>query len=264
MKKILVALILLCAGYWAAVNQEKLKSWWQSAQSSAGDRFEHPLSEDENSGAPDKVPSSTPAPSPPHTPQPTVATTPPPAPSPTSAPPSLPALETGVFYTRERVSQMTDAGIAAIPERTKVRQVGEQDGMLIVEAAGKRVTVSRDKLTNDPAEVAALLKENEAQAQALLLANQPKPPPPPPDPKAVKEANYTKRRVLRTQINEIDRRIFDLNNHVYLLRSQAGDAKSRGRPSTFNDKAIATTLGQINELTAQSSKLKLEEAAIPY
>src|SRR5687767_1892594 len=119
MKRLLVALILLCAGYWGALNQAKLKSWWQEVEKKVGGRYNDPASA-ESASAPASAPeirSTDPAPG---------AAPPPPTPPPAPTPAPLPPLEQGVYYTKERITQMTDNGIAAIPECTKVQLVEEQ------------------------------------------------------------------------------------------------------------------------------------------
>jgi hypothetical protein len=261
MNKIIVALLLLCAGYWSALNQAKLKSWLESVG-----LYDPPKKESTEEKA-DLLTQADPFPVVQKPVQAPIA----PAPAALSTPPivvpSQPSpLEDGVYYTKQRVSQMIDQGVVVIPERTEVRVVGELNGQLIVEADGKRILVSRNKLTNDPAEVRALLevskvptvipaeKKISPKVSSASLANA--------EARSLREANATKRRVIWAKIAELDRRITTANYQVNDLRSQSQAAKYNGRPSTYNDRPIAALQAQISAMEAERSRLTIESAAI--
>ena len=275
MKKILVVLILLCAGYWGAMNQAKLKTWMEAIVGRDAPAEEESVA---TTGTDTQAaPSSTqPKPAPvAKTPSVSKTTTPAspgivaPNGAETSVVPSmLPALAEGVYYTRERISQVTDAGVVGIPERTEVRVVSEDKADFIVEAGGKRATVSRTKLTNDPAEVQAMLQETKALADKADIAaaekerlkNAPKPPE---DLKKAKEANAIRANVLLAEIQTIDRHLEAARVQVNLKMKEARIAKSDGRPQAYANAAIAKLNAQIAALEAQRSQKVVERAAIP-
>jgi hypothetical protein len=176
-------------------------------------------------------------------------------------------LASGFYYTRERLSQQTEAGIAAIPANTEVRVVSEQSGQVVVEANGKRVTTSMSKLTNDPVEIQALLQEAKTAQAAADAAKAAKdaarkaanaPPPP-----ATREENAVKRQVIRARIAEVERAQSMTQNEIAKLHNAAAWAKANGRPSTFNDRAISTLKLRVNALDAERSRLNVELAGIP-
>ena len=74
------------------------------------------------------------------------------------APQPLPELPEGVYYTRERVTMMSDGGIKAISVATKVNKVGEEKDLFIIDDGHTKLAVGPWKLTRDPVEVAKLLQ----------------------------------------------------------------------------------------------------------
>lgn len=250
MKKLLFALILICAGWWGALNQVKLKSWWDEVTHAADHRLDGPSGVDTGVASTEETVQEQPEKQdpPPSTVGPNESTPPPP-----------PDVRDMAFYTRERVSQMTPGGVVSIPERTRVQVIEEQDGMLLVEGAGKRVLAARSKLTSDPVEIGELLQGGVVAAKNPVLDRKAATA----DKAAVRESNQIKRQVLGSRIREADRQINDLRFQAGQLRWEGQAAKARGRPSTYNDSKISDLERRIAALVAQRASYDAELARIP-
>lgn len=255
MKKAIVSLLVLIAAYWGATNQSKLQSWWISVERPILAFFGHGVME-ETPAAPGPEPEPAPAP--------VVAA---PSPPPVHATPSgLPPLDDGVFYTRERITQVTDGGVSVIQARVKVTKVAEQEGKFLVDDGKHRVLTTLSRLTNDPIEVATLLQQDIPPALSPKDARAAKSSAASASRAAVlaeSAAKQTKIRTIQAQINEIGRQVNSLTDQVNILRGEAMSAKARGRPSTYNDRTIAALVSQISALEAQRSRLTIEMAALP-
>jgi hypothetical protein len=146
-----------------------------------------------------------------------------------------------------------------------VFQIGEQNGLLLVESQGTRVLTSRSKLTNDPAEVQALLQESNAVALAAVAnpgQKSSRPPPKAADDAKLRELNGTKWRVIHARIFELERLIKSANQQIDKLRYESRVARSNGRPSTYNDRPIATLQARIDAMEAERANLNIQRAAI--
>ena len=258
MKKVLLFLIALCFGYWGATHKAELEEHWSKAKGwfINKDTVDEIAKERAELVAEEPV-QETPPPSDPA----------PAAPAPVETP-APPRYEDGMYYTRERISQVTDSGVKVINAGVKVRKVGEEQGQLLVDDGKQRVLTPLSNLTNDPIEIASILQGtapvpspgNKTQAggvkpnsTATTLSTE----------KAARQANETKYRQYAMQISEITRRIGALTSQVAVLRAEALQAKAIGRPSTYNDRTILSLNQQIAALEAQKSRLKVEQAAIP-
>lgn len=254
MKKSLVVLLVLLGGFWGATNQSRLKSWWEDIEH----RVERFLGHEEFATT-DSTPQE-----PEHAPEPApVVQELPPAPPPTTPTPP-PTFGEGIFYTRERISQTTDAGVKSIAALVKVTKVGEVEGKLLVDDGRNRVLTERSKLTNDPMELAALQQaavpplasksKNVIGSTGSVSSRMDT---------AARAKNQTQIRVMQAQVTEIDRQIWGLKNEVSRLSAQSLDARARGRPSTYNDRAISDLNTRISTLQAQRASLMQSMAAIP-
>jgi hypothetical protein len=264
MKKVILALLLLCVGYWSALNQAKLKSWLQGMGLRVSAANENTGPETATPGEGDDSPSlhadtaplvKAPAPS-------ATGTSTPPVPPPT--PSNQSSGEDDIYYTKERISQMVDQGVVVIPEGSEVRVVGELNGQLIIEADGKRVLTSRRKLTRDSAEVQGSSPQGNAIAANAVGKDTPKPPSSSSaDAKKIRDANSLKRQVISAKIAELESRMFAANRQILNMRAQSQLAQVNGRPSTYNDRPIAALQAQISAMEAERSKLRIEQAGIP-
>lgn len=251
MKKLLFILIVLVGGYWGATHQSQLKDYWDhiNAQYFGGKTAEtsnEPVIEEE-----------LPAPV-------VVAPEPEPEPEPEPTPSGPPPLGEGVYYTRERITQVTDAGVSVINARVMVKKVGEEQGRLLVDDGKQRVLTSLSRLTNDPVEVATMLQESlpatpakDAPGSSKGTGTSKRVDP------SVRAANLAKYRQYTVQIEELNRAIGSLMKQVSMMETEAAGAKSRGRPSTYNDRNIVILNQRIAALEAQRAKVRMEQATIP-
>jgi hypothetical protein len=147
MRAFLFALVLLAGGYWAGQNQPRLKSWWQNVESQTEGYFE------KRTETPPEEPVVEPLPPPLVFESPTTPVTP-------SAPAStpLPELPEGIYFTKERISLVTDSGVRAIAAGVKVNKIGEQEGRYLIDDGRNKLMADPWQVTRDPAAVQALKK----------------------------------------------------------------------------------------------------------
>lgn len=254
-KRISIMLLILLAAFWGSINQGKVKTWWEGVEKSF-DRFGgHDESADSDSGAEESPPEPAPGPV-------AVAIAPLPPPAPYAA--SATTLPEGTFYTRERITQVTDVGVRSISAGVKVTKVGEENGMLVVDDGKIRVLTAQSKLTNDVLEVAALkqaaapgapVKGSKASAGSSSPPSRTEP--------SARAAADAKRRGLQAQIGNIDRQMWMIRQEIGRLTDEAASARARGRPSTYNDRTIAALNSQLGALQAQRSDLEYKLAQLP-
>ena len=146
MKKLVLFLIVVGVAFWAGQNKEQasgyLKTFENKLEGIFAKRAEAPGEgeSDAAAGSPEMASVTPPA----------EAVVPPPA---EPAPVELPE---GYYYTRERLSEVTDQGVRSIPARTKVKKVGETARKVTVDSGSVIVNTDLWKLTRDPKEVAKL------------------------------------------------------------------------------------------------------------
>lgn len=257
MKKVLFFLAALCFGYWGATHKTELEKHWADLKG----WFLNKEAVDEIAKERNGLLAEETAPEPETPPTPA-------APSPTAqapAPRTASTLDTGVYYTRERITQITDAGVKVINAGVKVEKVGEEQGQFLVDDGKQRVLTSLSKLTNDPMEVAAILQAAAPVPTGTTAKGKGLPPAAggvSPD-RELRRANEAKIRQYEAQILELTRQINGLTGQVNQLKADALQAKANGRPSTYNDRTIASLSQQITALEAQRSRLRVDAAAIP-
>lgn len=241
-KRLCIIFLILLGAFWGSLNQGKVKTWWEGVEKSF-DRFG---GHDRNANLGSEASESPPEPAP----DPVVAA-PLPAPDPYMA--SAATLPEGTFYTRERITQVTEAGVRAIGAGVKVTKVGEENGMVLVDDGKVRVLTVQSKLVNDVLEVAEL-RQVAAPGAPIKGAKAT----PGSSSQSARTATDTKRRGLQSQIGSVDHRMRLVRNEIGRLRDEAAGAKARGRPSTFNDRTIATLNSQLGALQAQRSDLEYQ------
>lgn len=245
----LFTMVVLLGGYWGATHQAELQVRWEDLKA----KFMGTSAQDV-SAQPAMVDTG-PLPQPP---------------LPESPPPPQPArvapLEEGVYYTRERITQVTDAGVKVINARVRVTKVGEKQEGLVVDDGRQRVVTSASNLTNDPVEVAALLDQpisTPATAAVPVTEAAPMPGTPPRNDPSTIQANKIKYRQNQVMIDELGRSIISVSRQVTALQRESAVAKMKGRPSTHNDREIANLNHRIAAMEAQRARLRMEQASIP-
>lgn len=240
MKKIAIVLLILTMGIWCMENREKVGMRYDRAATSVK-RFlwgtkalpqETVVETDQAEPAPEEPVVEISAPVP-------VLTR-------LSAMLTEPELPPDTYFTKERISTMSDQGIKAIPGGVAVQKTGEQDGKFIVKDEQVEILVEPHRLTRDPGEIAVL------KHQAAELQNSRTPP-------AV-GATSTKKKTpalisseraqIEGTIMGLDRKISELRSLVAQKKQADYEERRRGRFSRHAED-IVPLQSQILDLLKQ-------------
>ncbi|MFZ4766727.1 MAG: hypothetical protein ACOYMN_17380 [Roseimicrobium sp.] len=246
MKKTIIILLILLGAFWASINQHKLPALLQGKRGQSELAMDVEVGEEPEPSATVEVPPASPA-----LPAASLSG----SPIATSSPKTLPE---GIYYTMERITHYTEAGVVVIGGGVKVAKVGEENGMYLVDDGKNRVLTAPAKLTNDPLEVAKLVQSTivgqDKKTSAVSRLDSVK--------KTTSDSSKNKS-LKRIEIQDVDRRIYLLRAEVYRLTNEASAARARGRPSTYNDREIVSIKASIAALEAQRTKLQYELASMP-
>lgn len=187
----------------------------------------------------------------------------PPAPEPIVVPvvePEKPKVEIkqellpeGSFYTRERIKEVHEDGIKAIPAGVEVKKVGEEPGKTVVIYNKVTFKVDNYKLTNDAGEAGRLAERFKVTTPSLHVvatsmaeeaANQLSKTQPPADPAPVAPKVKVDN---SAQIAVIDSQIKNLEEQIRDLESKDRGARNLGRVSGHGP-GITRLRGEITKL----------------
>ena len=251
MKKVLVFLILGLAAYWAHINKAQLLEQWNkitnngaAAESADGTASNDESASEQLDTSPDTPPSEAPKPTP--------------GPKPAAPKVEANTLPPNVYYAKERLTAVTEAGVASIPKGTRVEKVGEEQGKVLVDSGSTKLLTDEWRLTQDPVEVAALIQEI---SPTPVTAGRPGSKSPvasrtATSPSSTDNASrLAKRREIQGQIENLDRQLSLLRNAHYQESVAASSASVRGRPSSTFRANMEKYNAQILALEGQRSSL---------
>jgi len=143
MKKLIIIAIIVGLSYWVGQNQEKVRISWNAFESKAQNLFDR-RSEAPADGSVDIATTST---------GPLAVTSSPPVTSRLSR-----ELPEGVYYTRERITEVTDAGVRSIMAGARVQKISNTSGKVLVDDGNVKLVADERSLTRDTEEVSKLLQ----------------------------------------------------------------------------------------------------------
>lgn len=153
-------------------------------------------------------------------------------------------LPDGEFYTLNRVSQVTENGVAGIKKGVKVKAVGEENGKIKVTDGVVTVLASRIDLTNEIMEIKKMQDATAFSSPVPVLAKEPSAP--------VAAPKLPNQNIARENpaIKQIDARIEALKNEIQELEAKP----HKGKISAWGP-VIARKRAEIEALTAQRNSL---------
>lgn len=161
-------------------------------------------------------------------------------------------LPEGSFYTRERIKEVHEDGIKAIPAGVEVKKVGEEPGKTVVIYNKVTFKVDNYKLTNDAGEAGRLAERFKVTTpsfhgavtamaeEAVNQLSKTQPPTTPPVAPKVKVDNSAQIAVIDSQIKNLEEQIRD-------LESKDRGARGLGRVSGHGP-GITRLRGEITKL----------------
>lgn len=133
-------------------------------------------------------------------------------------------LPEGLFYTRERIKDISDVGMKVIPGGVEVIKVGEESGYILISYNKSIFKVEPYKLTNELDEALRL-------AEKFKIVHVVNAPIEAPQPKIEPISTPTEPSSTQKQIDAINLRIKDLKNQLQESENKNANARSAGRSS---------------------------------
>jgi len=253
MKKIIVILLIVLAIVWGVGNKEQVldyvdqgKKWFNTTILKKDvEDGEADIASEEDSGAPEKKSSGSKATGKSKSTKDQDKTEPEPV--------VVEELPEGWYYTRERITKVTDLGVSAIAKAVKVQKIGEENGDYIVNDGTNELSAGPHLLTRDSQEISEMLTAIAAAAPA-------------PKPKTtaasstsssasspVKKGPSSEVLYLRQKVKSLDERIYQLQSEIRKLEAEHAYAKMRGRVSSVHVQ-IGRVQGQLNGVQAERNK----------
>ncbi|TLD68985.1 hypothetical protein FEM03_20200 [Phragmitibacter flavus] len=169
------------------------------------------------------------------------------------------SLPDGIYFTKERISLVTETGIKAIAKGVRVEKIGESEGNFLISDGKVQISSAPHLLTRNSSEIAKLLEQTVKAGTSkpkpggnpsATNSAAPKPKTPHPELSATKD-----------KLRVIEDRIYQLEYELHDLRSQQTLAKMRGRVSSKHVD-IEKVQNQLNLVLAERARVARRLAEI--